>query len=84
MLPAYTDFFFDLRDHRFDLFFIRHVTDIAVGFDSLRGVIGKRLVQVMLRTAVEADLCAGSRIGFSHRKTDPVSRSGNQSNLTLK
>ena len=69
---------------RMYLVFLGNVADVALRVDALGLIVGQRLVQMVLRTAVEGDFRASLGVSLCYGETYPVSGSRDESHLAFK
>ena len=74
---------FDLFHQLLHLGFIRHICDVALGIDSLGGIIRKCLVKVRLAAAVKGDFRACARQRLRNGKPNAVSTAGDKGNFAF-
>ena len=78
-----TKFLVDVCNHCIYLLFISNIADVAMCLNTLCLIVGKSLIHVMLRTAIERNLCACIVQSLSHGKTYAISSSCNEGYLAF-
>ena len=79
----HAEFLLDVSHHLLHLLLVSYITDITLGINALSLIVCQCLIHVLLATAVESNLSTSLGVSLSDSKTDTVSGTCHEGNLTL-